>query len=102
MQVTEAAFGRYLWADEGMARNNSGTGPVADVLAPRMMCTGGVIAARTCYFEDLLWDTQRQRFAFFSASHTQPHMMTDLLLASDELDPAEPWVKLRRCVPAAR
>jgi hypothetical protein len=63
-----------------------------------MSCTGGVLAARTCYFEDLLWDIEQQRFAFFGPAHTQPHMMSDRLLTASELDPAEPWIKLRRGV----
>ena len=55
-----------------------------------------MLAARTCYFEDLLWDNHRQRFAFFGPGYTQPHMMTDMLLSADELDGDAPWIKLRR------
>lgn len=98
MQTGNAALavGRSLHADQVVAQNDSGASESDTDIRARITCTGGVIAARTCYFKDLLWDTERQRFAFFGPSHTQPHMMSDLLLTSDELDPAEPWIKLRR------
>eukprot|EP00892_Ulva_mutabilis_P004473 jgi/Ulvmu1/2398/UM131_0010.1 len=100
---------RYLWTADPMAPDPMAPDPGGseqslpvpmddDPITPRMTCTGGVIAARTCYFQDLLWDTHRQRWAFFGEQHTQPHMMTDVLLTSDELDPDEPWIKLKRMV----
>ena len=96
-----AAGGRHLTANETAAAGRTlAAGPddasESVLLSPAMTCTGGVIVARTCYFEDLLWDNHQQRFAFFGPRYTQPHMMTDMLLSADELDGDAPWIKLRR------
>lgn len=64
---------------------------------------GGTVSARTCYFEDLLWDVKQQKFVFYAQNYTQPYIMTDRLLGGEQFEPTgpyfgEPWIKLRRWV----
>lgn len=63
-----------------------------DDLAPRMACTGSNLAARTCYFQDLLWDVKLQKFVFYDRKYSSLPFYTD----RQQLQENEPWIFMSR------
>jgi hypothetical protein len=60
-------------------------------LEPMMECAGSHLASRTCYFRDLMWDSEKERFVLFSNS-TPGHIGDRLVLDTDTV----PWIHMTK------
>lgn len=69
-----------------------------DAIVPRMSCTGSTLASRTCYFQDLLWDLEAEKFVFFDKKYSSLPFYTD----RQELGDNEPWIYMSRYVSTHR